>query len=243
MLFFAADRSLYLYMPVSLTELLLKHRTRFLPVVSFNPASDILLPMDFTAANQELTDSILNDTTAFCQWVTNKLEAAGARYGIGGYNEHRTVYRMSRVFDGTGDLEPRRLHLGIDIWGAAGTPVYAPLEGTVHSFADNNRAGDYGATILVEHELEGTRFCTLYGHLNRASLNGMEKGKAIAAGQQIALFGIPDENGHWPPHLHFQVISNPGNWQGDYPGVCRFSEREQYLANCPDPDIILQMIQ
>jgi hypothetical protein len=31
--------------------------------------------------------------------------------------------------------------------------------------------------------------------------------------------------------------------EGDYPGVCKYSEREQYLANSPDADIILQMMQ
>jgi hypothetical protein len=29
--------------------------------------------------------------------------------------------------------------------------------------------------------------------------------------------------------------------EGDYPGVCKYSEREKYLENCPDPDLILQM--
>jgi hypothetical protein len=29
--------------------------------------------------------------------------------------------------------------------------------------------------------------------------------------------------------------------KGDYPGVCKYSERKKYLANCPDPDLILGM--
>jgi len=29
--------------------------------------------------------------------------------------------------------------------------------------------------------------------------------------------------------------------QGDYPGVCKYSEQAKYLQNCPDPDLILQM--
>jgi hypothetical protein len=33
------------------------------------------------------------------------------------------------------------------------------------------------------------------------------------------------------------------DWKGDYPGVCRFSERKQWLDNCPDPDLILQMVR
>jgi len=65
----------------------------------------------------------------------------------------------------------------------------------------------------------------------------------VIRGQVIAHFGTEKENGHWPPHLHLQIINEMGNKPGDYPGVCRYSEREKYLANCPDPDLILQMNQ
>jgi len=37
------------------------------------------------------------------------------------------------------------------------------------------------------------------------------------------------------------VILDIGMYAGDYPGVCKYSEKEQYLKNCPDPDLILQM--
>jgi len=30
-------------------------------------------------------------------------------------------------------------------------------------------------------------------------------------------------------------------WKGDYPGVCKYSERKKYLSNCPDSDFILNM--
>jgi hypothetical protein len=29
---------------------------------------------------------------------------------------------------------------------------------------------------------------------------------------------------------------------GDYPGVCKYSEREKYLTNCPNPDLVLGMM-
>lgn len=214
------------------------------PVVTFDPASDRLLPLDFTDANQELTGPIINDTAAFSLYISRKLAAANARYGIGGYNEHRTVYSRSKVFDSAipGE-EPRRLHLGIDIWSPSGTPVHAPLEATVHSFAFNDRYGDYGATIILRHELNGYIFHTLYGHLSLSDLDGLYEGMPVARGSVIAHFGKPEENGHWPSHLHFQLIRDMGDRKGDYPGVCRFSEREQYLGNCPDPDYILQMMQ
>ena len=223
-----------------LIELLKKHKDSFHKVVPFANEADKLLLMDFTAGNTLLTAETVNDTAAFCQYINQQLDASGALYGIGGYNEHRTVYARSEVFDGSG--EPRRLHLGIDIWGTAGTPVFAPLDGTVHSVAFNNRFGDYGATIILKHQLDGITFHTLYGHLSLASIKGLMAGTPVGAGMAIAEFGIPAENGQWPPHLHFQIIEDIQGMVGDYPGVCKYSERENYLANCPDPDLVLMMM-
>jgi very-short-patch-repair endonuclease len=397
-------------------ERLRKASVSFAPVVPFAPG-DKLLQMDFTAANTELTDEILKDTERFGAWVNEKLTTADARYGIGGYNEHRTIYSRSDLFspseppptpptgesnaqpspagdadvsigefywsadpiqygllkqfvaahrqeptlaesvlweqlrnqklggykfrrqhiignciadfvcltkqliievDGLyhqlpdqirsdeerttwlkqqgfsvlrftndqvllqteqtlkttlstleamppipkkhyqkkeetpksglsaqdspplGELEgARRLHLGLDIWGPAHTAVYTPLEGTVHSFAFNDHFGDYGATLILQHEINGLIFHSLYGHLSLASITGKKEGQRFEKGEMIATFGEPQENGHWPPHLHFQLILDMQGMKGDYPGVCRFSERERYLENCPDPDLLV----
>jgi len=213
----------------------------FHPVVSFDPAIDTLVLMDFTAANTSLTPVILNNTTLFTNYIQQVLQTAGATYGIGGYNEHRTIYSRSEVFNDA--TEPRRLHLGIDIWGKEGTPVYAPLDGTIHSFAFNDHYGDYGATIILQHTQQDPAFHTLYGHLSLQDLEGLYEGKTVQKGEVLGHFGGPTENGHWPPHLHFQLITNMEGWKGDYPGVCKFSEREKYLDNCPNPDHILQMMR
>jgi murein DD-endopeptidase MepM/ murein hydrolase activator NlpD len=169
------------------------------------------------------------------------LQEAGATYGIGGYNEHRTIYSRSAVFDAAEASEPRRLHLGTDIWGPAGTPVYAPLKATVHSFAFNDAFGDYGATLIMQHEWNSFLFHTLYGHLSLPSIQNIREGQLIERGRQIGTFGAPHENGHWPPHLHFQIIIDMQGRKGDYPGVCRFSERERFLRNSPDPELILNL--
>jgi murein DD-endopeptidase MepM/ murein hydrolase activator NlpD len=207
-------------------------------VVDFDIKQEQLLPLDFTSANTELSDEILDNTDLFSDWVNKKLAKNNARYGIGGYNEHRTIYSRSAHFN-TGE-EPRRLHLGVDIWGPAGTLIYNFYDATVQSFANNNNFGDYGATIILAYEIDGFKFNALYGHLNLASLSGLEEGKFIPAGTKIAELGAKEENGYWPPHLHFQLIENMEGLKGDYPGVCKFSEREKYLANCPDPNLILE---
>jgi murein DD-endopeptidase MepM/ murein hydrolase activator NlpD len=225
----------------NLHDILKRHSGKFHPVVPFHPPNDRLLPLDFTAANTELSDEILTDNNRFIQYINNQLASAGARYGIGGYAEHRTIYSRSSVFDNNGSGEPRRLHLGTDIWGAPNTKVMAPLDGIVHSFGFHPEGGNYGAVIILAHRLEAVSFYTLYGHLSLGSIQNIGEGQRIARGDVFAAFGIPQENGWWPPHLHFQVMHDLQGWKGDYPGVCAFSEREQWLHNCVDPDFILDM--
>lgn len=222
-------------------EKLRKYQRDFHPVVPFDPGNDKLLLLDLTAANSTLTAAIFNDISAFSHYIGDCLATVHARYGIGGYAELRKLYSRSEVFDAKEGDEPRRLHLGTDIWGKPYTKVIAPLDGFVHSFAFNNRHGDYGATIILTHHLEDLVFHTLYGHLSLNSIKNLQEGQRIEKGDVFAEFGISTENGYWPPHLHFQVILDIGEWRGDYPGVCKFSEKEKWLANCPDPDLILQL--
>jgi murein DD-endopeptidase MepM/ murein hydrolase activator NlpD len=220
---------------------LYKHSAGFHPVVPFDPAQEQLYPFDFTEDNTDLRAEDIADTERLAAYINRTLQAHGTRYGIGGYGEHRTLYARSRHFD-EGE-EPRRLHLGVDIWGPAGTKVMAPLNGIVHSFAFNNNHSDYGATLILTHQLEGIGFHTLYGHLSLNSLKNLYEGKRVTCGEVIAEFGMRFENGNWPPHRHFQLIADIQGWKGDYPGVCRYSERDRWLANCPDPDEILRLRQ
>jgi len=231
-------------MSASNLETLLRARAgSFAPVVPF-AEGDELITMDFSNANEELTDEILGDEDRFVHFMYEKLQREGARYAVGGYDEHRAIYRRSPLFnaaEATG--ESRSVHLGVDIWGRPHTRVMAPLDGIVHSIANNNNFGDYGATVILSHQLDGQVFHTLYGHLSLNSLTDLEPGQRIAAGDVFAEFGMPNENGHWPPHLHFQIIEDLEGREGDYPGVCTPADRERYLQNCPDPDLILGLMQ
>ena len=231
-------------MSSEIISVLKQYQLSFHPIVSFNPVKERLLLLDFTKENKLLSGDDLKNTKDFTAYINRKLNEAGARYGIGGYAEHRTIYSSSNVFDA--DMpgeEPRRLHLGTDIWGKPHTAVSSPLDGIVHSFAFNNQFGDYGTTIILVHNLDGVSFFTLFGHLGLNSIKNIQEGETIHKGDVFAEFGIPAENGQWPPHLHFQIIADIGKWKGDYPGVCKFSEKEKWLANSPDPDIILQLNQ
>ena len=221
-----------------------RNQASFFPVINFDPQKDKLLHFDFTGNNTELTTDIVEDTSLFSAYINNKLRKCHCNLGIGGYGEHRSVYSRSRIFDAVNTVEePRRLHLGTDIWAPVGTTIFSPIGGMVHGFAFNDHFGDYGATMILLHQLDGFPFYTLYGHISLRDIKMLREGQYIIRGEEIAHFGDPHENGHWPPHLHFQIIFDIGVNEGDYPGVCKFSEKEKYMNNCPDPDLILQMNQ
>jgi murein DD-endopeptidase MepM/ murein hydrolase activator NlpD len=245
-------------MMLSIENIIRKYHHDFHPVVPFDPKKQRLAPIDLTSTNETLTSEIFNDTDAFCEYIDKLRKSSRANYLIGGYNELRAVYGRSELFnknlttgatvpvaleiDDTQEYpEPRRLHLGTDIWGDEGTSIFAPFGGMIHSFAFNNHFGDYGATLIIVHQLDGFPFYTLYGHLSLRDIANISAGQYVNRGQVIAHFGPSHENGHWPPHLHFQIILDMELYEGDYPGVCRYSERDKFLTNCPDPDMILRM--
>ncbi len=230
-----------------LSDILKSHSSHFYRVVRFDPIKEKLISFDFTEENDELQNIDMQNIPEFSSYISNKLKKDGAKFGFGGYDEIRFLYKRSNLFDKDLDNkkdvseEPRRLHIGIDIWGDVGTEIFSPLDGRVHSFAFNDNFGDYGATIILEHELAGHSFFTLYGHVSLADIDNIKEGFKIKAGQILAHFGEPEENGYWPPHLHFQIIEDIAGYKGDYPGVCKLSQQNQYLENSPDPDLILGM--
>ncbi|WP_210486186.1 peptidoglycan DD-metalloendopeptidase family protein [Rufibacter aurantiacus] len=221
-----------------LTSLLTAHTTSFAPIVDHDLNALDVVRLDFTAHNQALLQADFKDTASFEHFVLGMLRQKNATVGVGGYFEDRVIYRRSEHFEGAS--ESRSIHLGVDIWAPAHIPIYAPLAGTVHSFQDNANFGDYGPTIILQHERDGITFYTLYGHLSRTSLDGLFVGRSIAAGEQIATMGPYPENGDWPPHLHFQLMTDLLGKSGDFPGVCAPSEEGFYRQICLDPNLVLR---
>ncbi len=230
-------------------DLLRYHSPLFHNVVKFDHRNEKLISFDLSKSNIELKNVDTSKFSDFNNYVFNKLKKENAKFGIGGYNELRYLYGRSDLFNrdltdkpGRPDIkEPRRLHIGIDIWGEEGTEVFAVLDGIVHSFAYNDHVGDYGATIILQHCVETTTFFTLYGHLSLTDIASLNESSHISKGQLFAHFGNKTENGNWPPHLHFQIIKDIFPYKGDYPGVCKLTEAKKYLENCPNPDLILNM--
>src|SRR5436305_2177734 len=172
------------------------------------------------------------------------MKAASSRFGIARYNEARPIYTSDQYkLEGNDGPEWRTVHIGLDIFMEVGTPILAPLDGIIHSFRDNDSPLDYGPTIILKHTVGDNDsqilFYTLYGHLSADSLEGLYEGKSIAMGTPFCKIGNYRVNGGWPPHIHFQIITDLLDRIGEFPGVARPSQREVWLSVSPDPNIIV----
>jgi murein DD-endopeptidase MepM/ murein hydrolase activator NlpD len=202
------------------------------------PASDYV-HLDLSNTNTALQNIDVSSSKALENFISNHIASNKAKVAYGGYLETRHIYRRSTHFNNFKPLNERNIHLGLDLWIAAETLVYTPLEGVVHSFKNNTMFGDYGPTIILKHQIQAISFYTLYGHLSLKSIQNIRVGQTFKQGEQIATLGDASVNGDYPPHLHFQVIRDIQDYVGDYPGVCSKKDLEFYRNNCPDPKLLL----
>ena len=93
-------------------------------------------------------------------------------------------------------------HKGQDFGAPLGTPMYAAADGTV---ADAGAASGFGQWVVIDHEIDGEKYSTVYGHMVPSSIK-VEKGDKVSAGDEIA--GVGQEGYSTGPHLHFEV------WKG-----------------------------
>lgn len=212
------------------------------PLISPEVSKNTYVPLDLSIYNTELDSVEVSSSNALEIYIWNHLNSNNAKVAFGGYLEHRDIYNRSDYFNADKPEEERNIHLGLDLWIEAGTAVYAPLDGKIHSFKNNTNYGDYGPTIILEHHIENETFFTLYGHLSLESITTLEVGVEVKKGQKIATLGTVEVNGDYAPHLHFQIIKDIQNYEGDYPGVSNQLNLEFYKTNCPDPNLLLKLI-
>jgi 4-aminobutyrate aminotransferase-like enzyme/Ser/Thr protein kinase RdoA (MazF antagonist) len=197
---------------------------------------------DMSVGSRELGNLVeIADTSIFTRNLFDRMRDAGANVGIGRYDEARPFY-ASELFKTEGNEGPewRTVHLGLDVFMKAGSAVLAPLDGVVHSFRHNAGPLDYGPTIILKHAVADGKlvFFTLYGHLSEDSLDGLSEGQMVKRGAQIGRIGDYPINGGWPPHLHFQIITDLLDRRGEFPGVALPSQRGVWLSLSPDPNLI-----
>ncbi len=215
-----------------------ENQTLFHPVVNYSDG-DRTGRIDLSVGSVELGGNAhFEDSRHFERQLRRLLEDLDLDTAVGGYQEVRPFYTAD--FYQTRGLEGpqwRTVHLGLDIWQPAGSPVFAPLPGKIFSLADNRGDRNYGPTIILQHHFDGGKtFYTLYGHLDRSSLAGKEAGDAVAGGERLGAIGPAPENGNWPPHLHWQILLDPLGHTDDFPGVGFYRLRRMWRELCPDPE-------
>lgn len=90
-----------------------------------------------------------------------------------------------------------RLHSGVDLALAQGSPIYAADDGTVYF---SGTCGGYGNLVKIDH---GNGMQTYYAHCSSLLVSS---GQQVKRGEKIALVGSTGNS--TGPHLHFEVIIN-----------------------------------
>ena len=181
------------------------------------------------------------DVEALSKLINAELEAAGTGFAFGRYGEPRELYDNENFIDAESG-EARTIHLGVDLFCAAGTPVATPLDGTIELVESNDMDLGYGPMVVIRHEVGDDRFYTLYGHLGADTFDLAHAGQSVAAGKQIATVGAPPTNGNWPPHLHMQLIVDLNGLGSDFPGVATSSRKEYWIGLSPSPAVFFPEI-
>ena len=181
--------------------------------------------IDLSVNNPFWNDNDVSDIAVFEKYLEKQRTITGKYVAHGGYLEQRALYRKSARFQ-AGLV--RDIHMGIDLWAPAGTSVHAFMDGVVHSYANNDDEGNYGPTLILEHDFNGKKLYTLYGHLSISDMGKWSLGSRFRESEIIATLGTPQENGGYSPHLHFQIMTEMGEYRGDFPGVAAQGELKKY---------------
>jgi 4-aminobutyrate aminotransferase-like enzyme/Ser/Thr protein kinase RdoA (MazF antagonist) len=160
----------------------------------------------------------------------------------GGYLEPRPIY-TSTAYDKIGNYgrESRTVHLGVDFWLPAHTPVHALLDGEVITAVNDAGDKEYGGLVILKHTVGQLVFYTLYGHNTVESVLKHKPGDQIRKGEKIAELGDYPENGNWAPHLHFQVMLSLLDYTDDFPGVAYPDQLNVWKSLCLDPNLLFNV--
>ena len=218
------------------------HADDIAPLLGMDLRTTLVAPLDFSAGSSLIaSDPVDNAPSELDRRVRRVLAEAGATVGAGGYDEARLIYHWPNEPRGG---EPRTIHMGLDLSLAADSPLCAPLDGIVFGFENADAHHDYGPVIVLQHRTTGpdpVPFYTLYGHLTRDSLVGLQIGQPIARGVEFARVGRAPGNGDWWEHVHVQLITDMLDVPCNVDGAVRASERAIWHGICPDPNLLLRI--
>ncbi|HEX9885385.1 MAG TPA: phosphotransferase, partial [Longimicrobiales bacterium] len=219
------------------------HEDEVGPVLDPDPAKARRVTLDLSVGSLDLGGLRgREDAAAWTEVIRTLMEEEGAEVGVGLWDEARRWYQgdLYRVETDDGPAW-RSVHIGVDLFVPPGTPVLAPLPGSVASVAMNAGHLDYGPTVILRHRAGPVDFHTLYGHLSTETLDHVEAGQRVNRGDVLGWIGHSGENGGWAPHLHLQIVPDLMGHQRQFPGVALPGQRALWRALSPDPNLLLRL--
>jgi murein DD-endopeptidase MepM/ murein hydrolase activator NlpD len=151
------------------------------------PAQVNLSREDLARVNRER----LRIDAALSHWIDAQPESLRLPQPVPG--PRSSSFGMRRIFNG----EARNPHSGMDIAAPAGTPVRAPIAGTV---VDTGEFFFNGNTVFVDH---GRGLISMYCHLSAIDV---KPGQKLAAGDRLGAVGMTGRA--TGPHLHWGLTLN-----------------------------------
>ena len=167
---------------------------------------------DTLAAAEQLKASALTDARTSREEYLHEVEdlaaqsealaaairsASSGTSGTGAPSASGLIWPVNGVVVSGFGMRWGRMHEGIDIAAASGTPVAAAASGTViHA----GWLGGYGNLVVVDH---GNGLATAYAH---ASAILVSVGQHVSQGETVSLVGSTGNS--TGPHLHFEVRVN-----------------------------------
>jgi 4-aminobutyrate aminotransferase-like enzyme len=211
---------------------------RFGPVVDAPLDCDHVAILDASLEPEKLGHPSRDGGENLTLWWRAMQARVAPRIGIGRYAEDRGIYDHPEEVR---DDKARKIHHAIDIFLAPGTNVLCPFPGTVEDFGNDAERHGFDGIVILRHETDdGVPFWTFYGHLAPSGLAILQRGQRVAPGAVIGRLAAETENGDWPPHLHFQLMTHLMGWKAiEVNGLSRSDQWELWREICPNPNIVL----
>jgi hypothetical protein len=168
-------------------------------------------------------------SASLTRYITKHIIEADHYYG--GYMEDRSFVLKNSY------LEPSKfLHLGMDFWVPAGTPVCVDTLCQIKQvYCDTPEVSGWGTRVILYADDDNY---LIYGHLNPIS---WKVGDWLLPKEILGTIGDRHHNGGWSDHLHVQAVDrnyfDPNWWTNPdlLDGYGELSEKEFLEKQFPNP--------